>query len=83
MVVTTKILLEIPLLYDEIIYDEFVSKRKYKSRKDFIISAIKEKFEKARIDLVPKTKLNIEDWWDFKDDPKIYKKEGVTSHERE
>jgi len=54
MVVTTKILLEIPLLYDEIIYDEFVSKRKYKSRKDFIISAIKEKFEKARIDLVPK-----------------------------
>lgn len=67
MVVNAKILLEIPLLYNELIYDEFVSKNKAKSRKDFIVSAIKEKLEREKIDLKPKQKIPLEEWWDEKD----------------
>lgn len=64
MNVTVKILLEIPLLYNELIYDEFVSKGKYKSRKDFIVKAIEEKLIKEKIDLEPKQKIPLSDWWE-------------------
>ena len=67
MIATTKILLELLVLYDEIIYDEFVIKKKYKSRKEFIINAIKEKLISSRIDLEPKQGIPLNEWWDEKD----------------
>jgi metal-responsive CopG/Arc/MetJ family transcriptional regulator len=61
----TEFLIKLPVLYDEIIYDEFVHKNGIKSRNDFIKKAIEEKFKKEKVDLRPKEVLEEKDWCDF------------------
>lgn len=56
-----KILLRTEILYLDII-DDFVDKRKYKNRTDFINEAIKEKLEKEYGSLTPKENQKFEDW---------------------
>lgn len=78
MIITEKILINIPVLYDEIIYDNLSDA--CRSRNEFIIKAIEEKFEKDKINYkpniicTPQTKEQMEDVEDFlKRDKKIRK----------
>lgn len=62
MLIKEKILLIIPILYSELIYDHL--KDNCRSRTEFIIKAIEEKFERDNISYIPKsfeTYENIED----------------------
>lgn len=54
MVITKKISFDIPVLYDLLIFDEFVEKEKVRSRTDFLLKAITEKFEREGIRYKPK-----------------------------
>lgn len=49
MIITEKISLDLPVLYDALIFDDYVEKKKYQNRTEFIIQAIKDKFDKDGI----------------------------------
>jgi len=49
MIVTTKILLEIPLLYDEIIYDEFAQRENIKAVKILLFRQLKKNSRKQEL----------------------------------
>lgn len=76
MTIYDKILLRTPVLYTAII-DDFVDNRKYRNRTDFINEAIKQKLEKEFGSLEPTQEIELKEWWDEKDDPKIYKQNKV------
>jgi hypothetical protein len=52
MIITEKILLKIPVLYSELIYDNLTDS--IRDRQEFILKAIEEKFERDKINYKPK-----------------------------
>ena len=76
-----KILLRFPIIYSEIILDEYVEKHIVRDRTEFIIESVEEKFERDQINYKPNKKAydeeswkeEIKGWQDTKDDPKIYR----------
>lgn len=66
MIVKEKILINFPVLYSEIIYDNLTDA--CRDRTEFIIKAVEEKFERDRINYKPnKTPQNEEQTEDVKD----------------
>ena len=69
MIIKEKILLNFPVLYSELIYDNLSDA--CRDRTEFIIKAVEEKFERDKINYLPapvlsgQTKEQIEDVEDF------------------
>lgn len=68
MIVKEKVLISLPVLYSEIIYDNLTPE--CRNRTEFIIKAIEEKFERCRIEFEHKDKTSFEG--DVEDMPLIY-----------
>jgi hypothetical protein len=56
-----KKLFRIPILYSEIIKDEYIGKGIVKDETDFLIQAIEEKFERDRVNFIP-IEVDLESW---------------------
>ena len=64
-----------PIIYSEIITDEYVEKHIVRDRTEFIIEAVEEKFERDQINYKPNKKAYDEESW--KEEIKEFGNNGV------